>query len=79
MTLKKKYDRLIIRYTMYDRMENILKKDNTTFTYELKTIRDLKDKMEKSIIKFLDDQDSEIIFEILNSAIEDLQNYLNNA
>ena len=43
---------------------HILKKDNTTFTYELKTIRDLKDKMEKSIIKFLDDQDSEIIFEI---------------
>lgn len=73
MTQKKEFDRLITRYTMYDRMENILKKDNTTFTYELKTIRDLKDKMEKSIIKFLDEQDSEIIFEILNSAIEDLK------
>lgn len=73
MTPKKKFDRLIIRYTMYDKMENILKKDNTTFTYELKTIRDLKDKMEKSIIKFLGEQDSEIIFELLNSAIEDLQ------
>lgn len=73
MTPKKKFDRLITRYTMYDRMENILKKDNTTFTYELKTVRDLKDKMEKSIIKFLEEQDSEIIFEFLNSAIEDLQ------
>lgn len=58
---------------MYDRMEDILKKDNTSFTYELKTIRDLKDKMEKSIIKFLEEQDSEVIFEFLNSAIEDLQ------
>ena len=73
MTPKKKIDRLIIRYIMYNKMENILKKDNTTFTYELKTIRDLKDKMEKSIIKFLGEQDSEIIFELLNSAIEDLQ------
>lgn len=73
MTPKKKFDRLINRYTMYDRMENILKKDNTTFTYELKTIRDLKDKMEKSIFKFLGEQDSEIIFEFLNSAIENLQ------
>lgn len=73
MLAKKKFDKLITRYTMYDRMENILKKDNTTFTYELKTIRDLKDKMEKSIFKFLDEQDSEIIYELLNSAIENLQ------
>ena len=76
MTPKKKFDRLVTRYTMYDRMENILKKDNTTFTYELKTIRDLKDKMEQSIIKFLGEQDSEIIFEIVNSAIEHLQELL---
>lgn len=76
MTPKKKFDRLVTRYSMYDRMENILKKDNTTFTYELKTIRDLKDKMEQSIIKFLGEQDSEIIFEIVNSAIENLQKLL---
>lgn len=74
MELNKKYfDKLIMRYAMYDKMEIILKKDKTTFEYELHTITDLKNKLEKSIINYLEKQDPETIFESLNSAIEDLK------
>lgn len=76
MKLNKKYfDKLIMRYAMYDKMEIILKKDKTTFEYELHTITDLKNKLEKSIINYLEKQDPEDIFDILEESLNNIKKF----
>lgn len=77
MKLNKKYfDKLIMRYAMYDKMEIILKKDKTTFEYELHTITDLKNKLEKSIINYLEKQDPEDIFDILEESLNKIKDLI---
>lgn len=61
---KKYFDKLIMCYAMYDKMENILKKDKTSFDYELHTITDLKNKLEKSIMNYLEKQDPVINYNV---------------
>lgn len=73
---KKYFDRLIMRYAMYDKMENILKKDKTTFNYELNTITDLKNKLEKSIMKYLEKQDPEDIFDLFEESLNKLKDLI---
>lgn len=69
-------DKLIMRYAMYDKMEIILKKDKTSFKYELQTISDLKNKLEKSIINYLEKQDPEDIFEVLEESINKIKDLI---
>lgn len=73
---KKYFDKLIMRYAMYDKMEIILKKDKTSFKYELQTISDLKNKLEKSIINYLEKQDPEDIFEVLEESINKIKDLI---
>lgn len=79
MKLNKKYfDKLIMRYAMYDKMEIILKKDKTTFEYELHTITNLKNKLEKSIINYLEKQDPDDIYDLFEESLNKLEEVLKN-
>lgn len=64
MKLNKKIDIMMDRYTVYDKMERILKDDKTAFDYDLKTIRELKNKVKDSIIEYLNDQDPASIYDL---------------
>ena len=75
---KKYFDKLIMRYAMYDKMEIILKKDKTTFEYELHTITNLKNKLEKSIMNYLEKQDPEDIFDLLEESINKIKDLIDN-
>ena len=65
MKLNKKFDLMINRYTVYDKIEKLLKEDKTTFDYEIETIRELKNKVRDSIIGYLDKQDPDSIYDYL--------------
>lgn len=65
MKLNKKFDIMMERYTVYDKIEKLLKDDKTAFDYELKTIRELKNKVKDSIIEYLDKQDPDNIYDYL--------------
>lgn len=73
---KKYFDKLIMHYAMYDKMEIILKKDKTTFEYELHTITNLKNKLEKSIMNYLEKQDPEDIFDLLEENINKIKDLI---
>lgn len=76
MKLNKKFDRMMDRYTVYDKMERMLKDDKTAFDYELKTIRELKNKVKDSIIEYLNDQDPASIYDLFEESLNKLEEVL---
>ena len=76
MKLNKKFDMMMDRYTVYDKMERILKDDKTAFDYELKTIRELKNKVKDSIIEYLNDQDPDSIYDLFEESLNKLEEVL---
>lgn len=78
MKLNKKFDLMVNRYTVYDKIEKLLKDDKTAFDYELKTIRELKNKLEKSIMNYLEKQDPEDIFDLFEESLNKLEEVLKN-
>ena len=78
MKLNKKFDRMMDRYTVYDKMERMLKDDKTAFDYELKTIRELKNKVRDSIIGYLDKQDPDSIYDLFEESLNKLEEVLKN-
>ena len=67
---------MIDRYTIYDNMEKLLKDDKTAFYYELKTIRELKNKVKDSIIEYLDKQDPDNIYDLFEESLNKLEEVL---
>lgn len=78
MKLNKKIDIMMDRYTVYDKMERMLKEDKTAFDYELKTIRELKNKVKDSIIEYLNDQDPASIYDLFEESLNKLEEVLKN-
>ena len=76
MKLNKKFDIMMDRYTVYDKMERMLKEDKTAFDYELKTISELKNKVRDSIIGYLDKQDTASIYDLLEERLNNLEEVL---
>ena len=76
MKLNKKFDIMMDRYTVYDKMERILKEDKTAFDYELKTISELKNKVRDSIIGYLDKQDTASIYDLFEESLNKLEEVL---
>ena len=76
MKLNKKFDIMMDRYTVYDKMEKLLKEDKTAFDYELKTISELKNKVRDSIIGYLDKQDTASIYDLLEERLNKLEEVL---
>ena len=78
MKLNKKFDIMMDRYTVYDKMERMLKEDKTAFDYELKTISELKNKVRDSIIGYLDKQDTTSIYDLFEESLNKLEEVLKN-
>ena len=78
MKLNKKFDIMMDRYTVYDKMERMLKEDKTAFDYELKTISELKNKVRDSIIGYLDKQDPVSIYDLFEESLNKLEEVLKN-
>lgn len=78
MKLNKKFDLMMNRYTVYDKIEKLLKEDKTAFDYELKTISELKNKVRDSIIGYLDKQDTAIIYDLFEESLNKLEEVLKN-
>ena len=76
MKLNKKFDIMMDRYTVYDKMEKLLKEDKTAFDYELKTISELKNKVRDSIIGYLDKQDPVSIYDLFEESLNKLEEVL---
>ena len=76
MKLNKKFDIMMDRYTVYDKMERMLKEDKTAFDYELKTISELKNKVRDSIIGYLDKQDTDSIYDLFEESLNKLEEVL---
>ena len=76
MKLNKKFDIMMDRYTVYDKMESMLKEDKTAFDYELKTISELKNKVRDSIIGYLDKQDTASIYDLFEESLNKLEEVL---
>lgn len=76
MKLNKKFDIMMDRYTVYDKMERMLKEDKTAFDYELKTISELKNKVRDSIIGYLDKQDTASIYDLFEESLNKLEEVL---
>lgn len=76
MKLNKKFNTMMDRYTVYDKLERILKDDKTAFDYELKTIRELKNKLEKSIIEYLEKQTPDDIYDLFEESLNKLEEVL---
>ena len=76
MKLNKKLDIMMDRYTVYDKMERMLKEDKTAFDYELKTISELKNKVRDSIIGYLDKQDTASIYDLFEESLNKLEEVL---
>ena len=76
MKLNKKFDLMINRYTVYDKIEKLLKEDKTAFDYEIETISELKNKLEKSIMKYLEKQDPKDIFDLFKESINKLKDLI---
>lgn len=78
MKLNKKFDMMMDRYSVYDKLEKLLKDDKTAFDYELKTIRELKNKVKDSIIEYLDKQDPDNIYDLFEESLNKLEEVLKN-
>lgn len=78
MKLNKKFDLMISRYTVYDKVEKLLKEDKTAFDYEIKTIRELKNKVNDSIMEYLNDQDPDDIYDLFEESLNKLEEVLKN-
>lgn len=78
MKLNKKFDIMMDRYTVYDKMERMLKDDKTAFDYELKTISELKNKVRDSIIGYLDKQDTASIYDLFEESLNKLEEVIKN-
>ena len=78
MKLNKKFDIMMDRYTVYDKIEKLLKEDKTAFDYELETIRELKNKVRDSIIGYLDKQDTASIYDLFEESLNKLEEALKN-
>lgn len=76
MKLNKKFDIMMDRYTVYDKMESMLKDDKTAFDYELKTIRELKNKVKDSIIEYLEKQTPDDIYDLFEESLNKLEEVL---
>lgn len=76
MKLNKKFNTMMDRYSIYDKMEKVLKDDKTTFDYELKTISELKNKLEKSIIEYLEKQTPDDIYDLFEESLNKLEEVL---
>ena len=76
MKLNKKFDLMMDRYTVYDKMERVLKDDKTAFDYEIETIRELKNKVRDSIIGYLDKQDPYSIYDLFEESLNKLEEVL---
>ena len=76
MKLNKKFDMMMDRYSVYDKIEKLLKDDKTAFDYELKTIRELKNKVKDSIIEYLNDQDPDSIYDLFEESLNKLEEVL---
>lgn len=76
MKLNKKFDIMMDRYTVYDKMERMLKEDKTAFDYELKTISELKNKVKDSIIEYLEAQDPSNIYDLFEESLNKLEEVL---
>lgn len=76
MKLNKKFDMMMDRYSVYDKLEKLLKDDKTAFDYELKTIRELKNKVKDSIIEYLDKQDPDSIYDLFEESLNKLEEVL---
>lgn len=76
MKLNKKFDLMMDRYTVYDKMERVLKDDKTAFDYEIETIRELKNKVRDSIIRYLDKQDPDSIYDLFEESLNKLEEVL---
>lgn len=76
MKLNKKFDIMMDRYTIYDKMERMLKDDKTAFDYEIETIRELKNKVRDSIIGYLDKQDPASIYDLFEESLNKLEEVL---
>lgn len=78
MKLNKKFDMMMDRYTVYDKIEKLLKEDKTAFDYEIETIRELKNKVKDSIIVYLDKQDPDSIYDLFEESLNKLEEVLKN-
>lgn len=78
MKLNKKFDMMMNRYTVYDKIEKLLKDDKTAFDYELKTISELKNKVKDSIIEYLDKQDPDNIYDLFEESLNKIEEVLKN-
>lgn len=78
MKLNKKFDIMMDRYTVYDKMERMLKDDKTAFDYELKTISELKNKVRDSIIEYLEKQTPDDIYDLFEESLNKLEEVLKN-
>lgn len=78
MKLNKKFDIMMNRYTVYDKIEKLLKEDKTAFDYEIETIRELKKKVRDSIIGYLDKQDPASIYDLFEESLNKLEEVLKN-
>ena len=76
MKLNKKLDIMMDRYTVYDKMERMLKDDKTAFDYEIETISELKNKVRDSIIGYLDKQDTASIYDLFEESLNKLEEVL---
>lgn len=76
MKLNKKFNTMMDRYSIYDKMEKVLKDDKTAFDYELKTIRELKNKVKDSIIEYLETQDPASIYDLFEESLNKLEEVL---
>lgn len=76
MRLNKKFDMMMDRYSVYDKIEKLLKDDKTAFDYELKTIRELKNKVKDSIIEYLEKQTPNDIYNLFEESLNKLEEVL---
>lgn len=76
MKLNKKFDMMMDRYSVYDKLEKLLKDDKTAFDYELKTIRELKNKVKDSIIGYLEKQTPDDIYDLFEESLNKLEEVL---
>ena len=76
MKLNKKFDIMINRYTIYDKIEKLLKEDKTAFNYEIETIRELKNKVKDSITEYLNEQDPSDIYDLFEESLNKLEEVL---
>ena len=78
MKLNKKFDIMMNRYTIYDKIEKLLKEDKTAFDYEIETIRELKNKVRDSIMEYLDKQHDNDIYDLFEESLNTLKEVLKN-